>query len=307
MHPRDVLTAQELEEVMRRSDLRGAWIVLCQWMQVIAIFAMVALWTNPLTVLLGVVLLGGRQLGFGILVHECGHRTLFATPRLNDLVGDWLAAPPTFNNMRAYMKGHLVHHRDAGTAEDPDLPNYRDYPISRARLRRKLWRDLSGQTGWRTLRGVGRTLAAFPRLGETARRAVARAVAMNLLILAVLVAVGEGWLYLLWIAAYVFVLPAVSRIRQVAEHGAVPDLLDRDPRRNTRSVRSNLLSRALFSPHQVNWHLEHHCMASVPIYNLGRLHRYLCRHGYYDGVDFPSGYLALLRQVSAVDAQPAPA
>ncbi|MEE4382776.1 MAG: fatty acid desaturase family protein [Pseudomonadales bacterium] len=302
MNVRDVLTREELAELTQRSDARGAWIVLCQWLQVIAIFTVVALWTNPLTLVLGTILLGSRQLGFGILVHECGHRTLFATQRLNDFVGEWLAAPPTFNNLRAYMRGHLLHHRDAGTERDPDLPNYRDYPISRERLRRKLWRDLSGQTGWRTLKGLGRTLVRFPQLGEEAKGAVARAVAMNLLLFGTLLAVGEGALYLMWVAAYVFVFPAVSRIRQVAEHAAVPDLFDADPRRNTRTVRANLLSRAIFAPHQVNWHLEHHCLASVPIYHLRRMHRLLAERGYYDDVEFPTGYVDLLRRVSSVPA-----
>ena len=101
-----------------------------QWLQVLALFVVMAAYPHPLVWVLGTMLLGNRLLGFGVLVHECGHRTLFRTPALNDFVGRWLAAPPTFNNMRAYMRGHLEHHRLAGTTEDPDLPNYRDYPIS---------------------------------------------------------------------------------------------------------------------------------------------------------------------------------
>jgi len=231
-------------------------------------------------------------------VHECGHRTLFRTPALNDFVGRWLAAPPTFNNMRAYMRGHLEHHRLAGTAEDPDLPNYRDYPISRDRLWRKLRRDLSGQTGWRTLQGVGRNLSNYSRLSQEARGALGRAVLMNLAVFLALTVAGVPVLYLTWVLAYIFILPLVSRIRQVAEHGAVPDLYSMDARNNTRSVRSNWLMRALFSPHGVNWHLEHHLMPSVPIYNLGRLHRLLTLKGAYDGMRFETNYFHLLAAVS---------
>ena len=96
---------------------------------------------------------------------------------------------------------------------------------------------------------------------------------MNLLILGTLVAFGEGWLYLMWVVSYVFVNPLISRIRQVAEHAAVPDRLSPDPRRNTRTVLANPFERMIFAPHRVNYHLEHHLLASVPCYRLRRLPR----------------------------------
>ena len=166
MDPKSLAEPEELASVTQRSDLKGAVLVASQWLQVLALFVVMAAYPHPLVWVLGTMLLGNRLLGFGVLVHECGHRTLFRTPALNDFVGRWLAAPPTFNNMRAYMRGHLEHHRLAGTTEDPDLPNYRDYPISRDRLWRKLRRDLSGQTGWRTLQGVGRNLSNYSRLSQ---------------------------------------------------------------------------------------------------------------------------------------------
>jgi fatty acid desaturase len=294
----ELLSAEELQSITRKSDLLGAWMVLCQWLLLIGIFAFVATWTNPLTILLGTILLGGRQLGFGVLDHECGHRTLFRTPKLNDFVAEWICSPPNFGNVRAYMREHLEHHRQAGTREDPDLANYRDYPITRERLRRKLKRDITGQTGWRTLKGIGVRIRNLHRLDPENRACVLRGLVMNGLMLGVLVAFGHGWLYLMWIAAKVFVQPLISRVRQVAEHAAVPDLYDLDPRLNTRTVVANPLMRLLFCPHRVNYHLEHHCLASVPSYRLRRLHRLLHDKGYYDGVDFPRGYFRLLMQVT---------
>ena len=298
MNARELFTPDEFTAITASSDVRGAWIVFCQWAIVVAIFAGVATWTNGVTVLLAIWLLGGRQLGFGVLVHECGHRSLFRTQRLNEWVGEWLLAPPTFNNMKAYMRGHLHHHRLAGTHEDPDLPNYRDYPISRDRLRRKIARDLTGQTGWRTVRGIGRGLTRLGTLSSEARDALLRAVGMNALMLAVMTAFGAPWLYLLWAVAFVFVNPLISRIRQVAEHAAVPDLYDPDARRNTRTLEASRLARLVFCPHEINYHLEHHLLASVPIYRLRAMHRLLAGKGYYEGVEFPRGYLQLLRRVT---------
>ena len=100
MNPKDVLTADELAALSRRSDLQAAWLVVVNYAITAAAFALMALWPNPLTIVVGAIVLGGRQLGFGVLTHECGHGTLFTTRRLNDFVGEWLAAPLTFNNMR---------------------------------------------------------------------------------------------------------------------------------------------------------------------------------------------------------------
>lgn len=299
MNIQQVLTAAELEEIGRRSDLKAAWLVLSNYAIVAAAFSAMALWPNPLTILLGIVVLGGRQLGFGVLVHECGHGTLFSTRRLNELVGDWLVAPLTFNNMRAYMRGHLKHHRLAGTRQDPDLPNYQDYPITRERLKRKLWRDLSGQTGWRQTRGLLASLRHFNAQTPETRTVLARGLLANLLLLGALTAAGHPWLYLIWWVALLTTNRLVSRIRQVAEHAAVPDLYDPDPRRNTRTILANWVERLVLCPLGVNYHLEHHLLASVPIYNLPKLHRLLEAKGVYDGVRFPRGYLALLRAVTA--------
>jgi fatty acid desaturase len=235
----------------------------------------VAIWPNPVTVVLAVLLLGGRQLGFGVLVHECGHRSLFRSPLLNDLVADWLLAPPTFNDRVAYMRGHVGHHRLAGTAEDPDLPNYQDYPISRARLRRKLARDLTGKTGFRTLAGIVSAWRRYPTLAPERQAALRRGLGMQIVLLAGMTLAGAPWLYLVWIGAFVFTNPLVSRLRQIAEHAAVPDRLDPDPRRNTRTVMGGAIARLLVCPHRINYHLEHHLLPSVPIYRLRAMHALL--------------------------------
>lgn len=295
MNVKDVLSSEELARISRRSDLQAAWLVVCNYSITAGIFAMMALWPNPLTILLGIILLGGRQLGFGVIVHECGHGTFFETRKLNEWVGEWLGAPPTFNNMKAYARGHLSHHKLAGTHEDPDLPNYQDYPINRERLQRKIWRDLSGQTGWKQTRGLLKAFLNFSDQHPEQRRALARGLAVNVAMLALFVYLDAAWLYLVWWVALLTTNRLVSRLRQMAEHAAVPDLYDADPRSNTRTIAANWLDRLVFCPLGVSYHLEHHMMASVPIYNLPKLHRLLKNRGYYDGVRFPANYLEMLR------------
>ena len=301
MNITEVLSQEEIERVTRRDNLKGVSAILCQWLAIIAIFTVVAIWTNPLSILVGIVLLGGRQLGFGILQHECGHKTLFTTPQINQFVGDWLVSPPGLSNMNAYMRTHHPHHRLAGTRDDPDLPNYQDYPITRSRLKRKLLRDITGRTGIRTIRFIANNIRQLHKLDAENRNCTLRGIAANLLMFGVLSAIGEGWLYLMWPAAIIFVQPLVSRVRQVAEHAAVPDLYHPDARKNTRTVYSSFLSRIMFCPHQVNYHLEHHLLPTVPKYNLSLMHRLLRDKGYYEGVYFPKGYVELLMYVTFKD------
>ena len=297
-----VLTRDEIARVTAKSDLAAWWLVFLQWASVIAIFVMTAIWTNPLTVIAGTILLAGRHLGFGVIAHDCGHKSLFRTRWLNEFVVDWLITPPHFSNNYAYMRGHLMHHRLAGTEQDPDLPNYQDYPISRDRLKRKIKRDLTGQTGWREMKSIYGKARNIHKLKPESRACFLRGVAMNLLMLGTLIAFGEGLLYLMWVYSYFFIYPLISRIRQVAEHAAVPDRLSPDPRENTRTIEAGWIDKLFFAPYGLNFHLEHHTLASVPCYRLKDMHNLLRSRGYYDGVSFPKGYLELLKQVSATPA-----
>ena len=312
MKASDYLSPEELRGFTERSDAWGAWLVLFNWAAIAAIFAAVALWTNPLTILVAVVLLGGRQLGLAVLMHEAGHKTLFKTQKLNESVGQWLCAYPILGDCDAYGASHREHHRTAGTDADPDLPNYRAYPITRTSFLRKIKRDATGQTGMKLLAGLftakGRSI--MMREGEFIN-AVRQGVLVNLLLLAVLLLLGVGELYLLWVAAYLTAYPLIARIRQVAEHGNVPDLFDPDPRLNTRTTHANWLERMIFCPNGVNYHVEHHLLASVPCHKLKSLHHALAAKGFYAGFEntLAQGYWDVLkRAVPELDnSRPAPA
>lgn len=295
---RDVLTEAEFRHITSRSDLRAAGIVAYDWAVIIGLFALAAAFPNPLVYLLVIILLGGRMMAFGVLVHETGHKTLFTSPAVNDFVGKWLSGYWVFSDKDAYMRGHLEHHRDAGTRDDPDLKNYEAYPVTTTSFKRKVTRDLTGQLGWRRLKSIAKSLRNLDRLPESARQTVVRSLGVNLALLLVLTLLGQPWLFLLWVMAFMTSHMLIVRIRQVAEHAAVPDLYDPDARKNTRTIYINWLERLLVADHDLNYHLEHHLLASVPIYRLRELHNILLARGYYEGVEFPRGYINLLRQVT---------
>ncbi len=295
---RDILTEEEFAEVTRKSNWLGASIILFDWVVIAGAFFLAANYPNPIVILTAMIVIGSRQLGLGIIVHETGHRTLFASQAVNDFCGNWLSGYWVFTDKNTYIKGHLKHHQTAGTDKDPDLQNYRSYPVPTASLKRKIKRDLTGQIGWRRIKSIGRSIRSLNSLKPEIRQTVIRSLLVNAGLLVLVTLLGYSWLYLLWVIAFMTSHMLVTRIRQIAEHAAVPDMFSTDARLNTRTMYINRLERLIIAPHQVNFHLEHHLLASVPIYRLERLHQILLQKGYYEGVDFPRGYFNLLRQVT---------
>src|SRR6185295_2095331 len=88
---------------------------------------------------------------------------------------------------------------------------------------------------------------------------------VNLVLFAIPTALGYWWLYpVLWLVPLLTWMQLISRIRNIAEHAAVPD--DNDDLRNTRTTLIDPVTRALVAPYWVNYHLEHHLFLFVPCY-----------------------------------------
>lgn len=285
----DVLSKDEIRDLTQTSDVRAFASFFFNWGFIAAIFAMAIIWTNPLTIFVALVLLGGRQLGLGVMMHDCGHRSFFKTPWINDFVGQWFCAAPTVSNLKAYRASHAQHHRLAGTKDDPDLNNYKAYAVSRSSLARKIFRDLTGLTGLKIFCLVA------TRGGV---RVMAPVVIANAAMFGVLYLLGHGWAYLLWPAAYFTTHMLIIRLRQAAEHAVVPDLFDLDPRKNTRTTLPYWWERLLFAPNQVNYHLEHHLLATVPPYHLRRMHELLDERGFYGEAEIIRGYWNVFRKLT---------
>ena len=293
------LDAATRAALTRRSDWRGALEVGKDWALVLTGFGLSLAWPHPLTYLLSTLLLAAAMAGFAILQHEASHRSLFANNRLNEVVGEYLAALPILQSMPGYRAYHMTHHRLAGTAEDPDRVMTAGYPVSPASLRRKLLRDLSGMTGVKSVIGLLGMYAGYWKYELTGKVERVRPAPQGLtgylrtfvanhghlaLLWQVAIAftlhlLGNGWLYLLWLAAFLFVLPTCMRVRQIADHAVVADALSTDPLQHARTSRANWLEKLLFAPHNEHYHLEHHFMPTVPCWNLPRLHRLLDEAG----------------------------
>ena len=144
-------------------------------------------------------------------------------------------------------------------------------------MRRKIWRDLSGQVGWKRAKAVLKRDLTGGFRGKTAAGTTPgwhnlRGVFVtNAILLGILAALGHPELYLLWVVAWFTVNSLVTRIRSIAEHAMAPD--PSDELRNTRTTLARRWERIFVAPNRVNFHLEHHLLMTVPLYNLPRLHR----------------------------------
>lgn len=289
---RDVFTPAEIAQLTARSDWRGAWAILSTWLIIAAAFIVLARWPNVLTFVGALVVIAGRQLALAILEHEGAHGTLFKTRWMNNVLVDWLCARPVWQNLMKYRAHHFVHHTRTGTDEDPDISLHAGYPVTRRSMARKMARDLCGITGLKLLFGlllmdagvlkwtVANDVERLPQDGRRwweypvmfFRNAYGMLLA-NAILLGIFAASGHAWLYGVWVLAYITPFPLFLRIRSLAEHGVlerVPDMF-----RNTRTTRAGWLARMTTAPAHVNYHLEHHAMASVPYYRLPQMHRLL--------------------------------
>ena len=307
---REVLSPAERKALLRINPLASAWMVASNWVLVFAAMALVAWAPNPLTVVIALFVIGARQLGMAIVMHEAAHRTLFRNRRLNDWVGNWLAAYPVWAEVGPYRAYHLLHHSRTGTDQDPDLGLAAPFPITRASFKRKVWRDLSGQTGWKQaravfLRDIGRGRGRNQRaLGmnegeqpDVGWHKIAPVAITNLVLLGLLTAAGYPALYLLWVVSWLTTYRFVTRLRSIAEHGMVRDPLD--PLGNTRTTLASWWERFLLAPNKVNYHLEHHLLMTVPHHNLPRMHRLLEERGALRNAVVTKGYIEVLRLATA--------
>jgi len=301
---REQLTREDIAELLRFEDWRSGWSIAFNWGVVFASLALVAWWPHLPTILvpilLALFLIGARQLGLAVLMHEASHRSLFGRRALNDWAGQWLCAYPVWSDMALYRPYHLQHHAHTGTQRDPDLGLVAPFPITRESLRRKIIRDLTGQTGVKFARaGWKRSVARWNE--PDGRCAAIGVVVTNALLLGGLAALGRAELYLLWVGAWLTTNTLLTRIRSIAEHALTPSL--DDPLGNTRTTLGRWWERLFIAPNRVNYHLEHHLLMTVPHYKLPRMHELLRERGLLGRACVErGGYRAILQRAASKPA-----
>jgi fatty acid desaturase len=314
--PTTFLPRDQLAIFQRKAAWFGAWMIAFNWLLIVTSFTLVILVPSVLSFIVAWIVIGGRQLGLGILMHETAHRSLLNSRDANDWAGNWLCAAPMFADLEIYRGYHMTHHVKTGTVEDPDLPNYSGYPVKPISFTRKILRDLFGVTGVKALLTLT-VLYSYEdpkslKFGYAYRKQTAdatevervplakrifyflrntrRILLVQLLMFTALWALGHPLLYVLWPVAWMTSYMVITRIRNAAEHGGLDGTMTTDILRNTRTVIARWWERLTVAPNYVNFHFEHHLAPTVPSYNLPKLHAHLKAQGHLADVQVLHGY-----------------
>ena len=304
IRPTDIFSPAEWADLSRRQPWRGPALVAHAWGLIAAAVTLVALWPNPLTVVLAIMIIGARQLGLAILMHEAAHGALHPVRGINDALGHWLCAAPVGAELASYRAYHLAHHKYVQEPEDPDGILAAPFPVRRASLRRKIIRDLTGQTffGQRILGLFANSADAGTKTDNAAqaqadvlsgRRALTDFLLTNGALLGLSILAGLWWAYLLWLVALATWFPFVTRIRNIAEHACV-ERTD-DPLGHARTTLASWWERLLIAPYWVHYHSEHHTFMHLPCYRLPAAHRLMQAKGYGARLPTARSYAEVLR------------
>jgi fatty acid desaturase len=200
-------------------------------------------------------------------MHDCTHRTLFRSPRLNCQIGLLLGAI-TGIDFHSFSTQHWRHHRSYGQLDDPQRFHYAGLKaMTPAQLRWHFFKPLLGCNLLYTLDEsvlAPHNVVRLLRSGEMLVVVVVQAVIFAL-------ATGGGRHPML--AAMPFLSAATfglffSQLRGIAEHGTIGAAVEAA---NVRSHTPNWTDRILLYDVNFNYHAEHHAHPHCPSYHLPAL------------------------------------
>jgi fatty acid desaturase len=206
-------------------------------------------------------------------LHECGHRTVFRSKRLNDGVA-WLMGLLSFYNASFYRRYHQWHHRYTHQPGlDPELED--PVPTTLAGY----LREISGWNWWTgKLRGHARLLWGdlsaipymSPELIPQLRRSIRLQFAVYVVLAALSLMAANGFLFWSWLLPLAIGQP-VLRLLLLAEHTGCA--YGDDGLTNTRTTLT--LAPVRWLMWNMPFHAEHHLYPSLPFHALPAAHRWI--------------------------------
>jgi fatty acid desaturase len=256
-----------LKKLSKPQTLLSVGFIALDWVSIGAAIYFSQKYWNPFIYILTVMFIGNRQHSLAIQMHDASHSLISKRKWINDSIGEIFCAWPLFFRMAAYRENHMLHHRYSNTDRDPDFRPER-FPTNQKQIIRMLVRDALG---------LG-TFDQFKELGRLKKKNVGKhIIAARILYygtaVALITALGGWKLFALYWAVPIFTwLKVILRVRAIADHAGVQDQAHPF---NTRTVIPNLFDRIFIAPRSCSYHLGHHFYATVPSYNLKKLHQEL--------------------------------
>ena len=308
-HAKKYFNSDEIRPLAQRSNFMGAFLVCHCFSTMALVLLLFSIWPNPFTFIIAVMVIGSRQLGLAILMHDSAHRALFANNFLNEKVGYWVCGAPILADMFAYRHYHLMHHKHTQTEKDPDLNLSKPFPTSIKSIIRRIFRDVTGQTGIKSIYNQIRTSFkltfdkdAIDSLNKQPQsfkgNSISEPLIANVALFLVMWITGEWWWWFaFWLLPLATWFQLVVRIRSMAEHAATD--FSANELQNVRTTYANPLIRLFLAPYWVNYHLEHHLIMHVPCWRLKKVHALLLKKGYAEKMKVSKSYFDVFKQITA--------
>lgn len=295
---------KQMYQYRKISSFRSIFEILIGWLQVLLLLAFFIWMPNTWTFLLIFVLVGARQYGLLILLHDAQHTLLSTQRKFNDRLAIWMLAAPfgvTFSKSRTT---HMRHHQHLGTGEmDPDFPLYcTGKPIPKDSLF-KLGLHFGRQILWAKLMRVilpeqrNQKLSSNPSYSNCSRQEEMLAVFICQVVIFCGFALAGFWqaYFYLWILPLMTIATFLNDARIFCEHSNPQN--EEDKKKGLLiSYFSNPLERFFFSPHHMNYHAEHHFFPFIPHYYLPKVREVLLTQPEYQNqIQWRQGYWAHIK------------
>jgi fatty acid desaturase len=202
---------------------------------------------------------------------------------VNDAISRYLIHSPLLMDLNNSRKIHLAHHRALGTMEDPDRH------LHVASNKNSKLRFLAFTAGLLTVGAAVLRMTPFgnKRVDQQKKeiktekweylkgRSTVLLMQMILFGLFYFLRLPLWSYFVLWIAPIYVCVFLADEIRAFSEHAVLllPDE-NADPERLI-TFNPAWLEARVFSPHNMNYHAEHHLWVSVPYYNLTQVHQWV--------------------------------
>jgi fatty acid desaturase len=275
--PYRAATVEIHRQLAHPSSLRSLVALLGDWLAIVtSAFVSASHPESSILYMLSYLVIASRQHALLVLMHEGAHGHLFAAPKWNDRVSNWLTAWPFGIQMERYREHHWKHHQFTNTERDPDWGrkvqhSHWQFPKSQG----KFWRDFLPY-----LWGLGLLELWFTfRVIGVNRRFLPGAAIYYAAILAALT-FTQGWLFFakFWLFPLLTLVPALMKVRSVVEHLGLKNDSELSASRN---IVGSPLESFFFGPHGNSLHLIHHLFPQIPWHSVKRMREALLKQDSY--------------------------
>lgn len=237
---------------VKKDALNWSLSVALNWLTIVATIALAYHVDHIAGYVLAVVIVGTRQHALAVLGHDGAHLHVTRHRTINDAVTSLFCFWPLGVGLHGWRKFHFNHHRNVGTAADPELAVKRKYP-RRWSPDTKPWRqfclDILGFSALETTMLI--TLAKPVRVAD-----VLGPVTLILSAWAAILFWADWRALAIWHIAFATSFFAVFRLRAFTEHVGTTS--------THRLSEPPLWKKLLYLPENTWLHWEHHKWPAVP-------------------------------------------